>query len=343
LVAIIFMKKKTLLILILCSLNFRAQAETFYSSSLSTFFFSIPACEAKEIDSFFTEFEELGSYTYTVDSMSRLAREVTLPLKTNEFYFGWARRPKLKENFLKVVELIKNNDQESIEAANIKRWARARYIGAKSSGEIGECFPIFTMGGIKYAFGTRVDWVSIDSQTMSEIALYFENISESELILSLSINELIALEAGLIELDAISTLRGIRKATEIFEQNTFLINDKAGGFWSNLSGEFSGNQQQNCTTETYTLLAFLDVLKLNNLIDQEYSYSMITQRPDFFRDPSQSGHVAVELNHPDLSATLVLDSWFEKGGSAAHIITKEDWLSLSLVQANVFNNLVSLP
>lgn len=307
---------------------------------LEKYFNALPPCEAKE----FLDGNVTGAWGTTmgiipVEIISLTAKEVVRPLRSNKVYFGSANYPVFGKNAHRLAQELLRNEISSIEWHLLADAATKRYENAKKNGEIGECFSIETLGGYKYLFSEKKDSISVSAKVMNEIDSLFNNKRNSALPLSQEEKNLLLNKT--LTLEEIYELRSIRKATEIFEKNTVLKYDKAGGFFSNISGEVRGDFQQNCSTEASTYIRFLEVLRNRGLLKHFKVFSRITIHPEFKKDPSRGGHVAVRMNTRKGKA-FILDSWFEPGGSAAHILSLEEWKKLSLAKKNDFKDVVKI-
>lgn len=313
--------------------------DEFENILLKDFFSKLPPCEAKEfLDPAMTA--GWGHFFGRVkrQEISSYASEVVRPTRFNKLYHNHRNRPAFRENAIKLAQELESKGRDDIGKEAIIKLAKQRFENAKARGEVGECIFVDTMGGYKYIFGERRDSIALSKESMEEIEALFGKDSESYKI-PLSERESTLIDEGTFTAEEIYELRGIKKATEVFEKNTVLKDDKAGGFFSNLTGEIVGDFQQNCVTESSTYQNFLSMLKNRGYLKYFSNFSQITQTPPLSRDPTNSGHAAVKLT--SLSGkSVVLDSWFEKGGSPAHLIKESDWLELSLWQTNQFEDVV---
>lgn len=315
---------------------------------LTNFFATISPCDAKEFSdmsaswsSFPRDFFQIGmisSPSLSVEQILQTADEVVRPLRFNKIYLSNKNRPVFRENARKLAEVLKKEGMSSVDLSTLLTTAYRRYESAKDKLEIGECFPVDTLGGYKYFFGIRTDNVALSAEVFKEIESLFRR-DEKSVILSDQEERLV--KTGEFTRPEIIELKAIRKATEIFEKNTILKNDKGGGFFSNLKGEFTGNFQQNCTAESDTYLNFLYILNSRGLLKHFVKFEQITNHPDFNKDPMGADHVAVRMRAQS-NKEVVLDSWFEPGGNASHILSMSDWKGLSLIKPNEFNDLVSI-
>ena len=143
--------------------------------------------------------------------------------------------------------------------------------------------------------------------------------------INLSENEKKLISSKVLTLEEVVELRALKKATEYFESNTILKEDKAGGFFSNLWGQLTGSHQQSCVEEANTLMYFTKVMTWRKNLKYFLTSGLISMRPKIKNDWSQGGHVAVRLANLRTKEIFVLDGWFEKGGASAHILLEQDW------------------
>ena len=277
----------------------------------------------------------------TPQKLRDLAGEIVRPTRFNKLYRSNVSRPDLRDFLNKLADHLEKNGIKRFYADQLESMALFRADNAKKNGEIGECYSLQSFGGAKYVFGTlsRNQTVSVaDEKKIEEIMSkaqerpYHFGEMDGELFKNkrLSIEEL-------------KELKALREASGAFEQATFMKNDEAGGFISNLKGEFAGGDQVNCVLEAKNHTVFLNKLKEKGLLNNfEVSGEATRPMEASTKDLSAGGHVAILLKNKRTGEEFVYDSWFENGGEAAHILALRDWKQLSLDFKNDFKDVVPL-
>ncbi len=285
----------------------------------------------------------IGSKVISVEKIEQLSSEVVRPLRSNKLYQNSLNRPELAKLLKELSSYLKEKGIRYLKCTDLQVAAYDAYAQAKTDKKIGECYQIQTFGGAKYIFGATAREVSITAAQQKEIEDLFSyqskpyhlGLLESELVIK---NQLTVAD--------LKELKAIRKASELFEKATPLRNDDAGGFFSNLKGEIVGGDQLNCDLEAKSHLVFLKSLAQKGIIKNFEVVGSIERKSsitDFKKDISQGGHVAVLLRSKKTGQEIVYDSWFEKGGVAAHILLPDEWRNLSLDFKNEFRDIVPLP
>ena len=313
---------------------------------LTAFFKTADPCHSKNLLDISTSLcgAEMGLMKSTlppisVDRLDLLSSEMVRPLRSNKFYRSHLSRPELAKFLKDLSSYLKGKGVKSLSCGDLNVAAFNAYSRAKSEERIGECYQVRTFGGAKYLLGEVAREISVSPAEQKKIEsllsqsnkpYHFMGQRDSVLMLN-----------GRLTLNDLKELRAIRAASAHFEQATPLRNDKAGGFWSNLKGEITGGDQLNCIQEASTHLGFLRALEQKGLI-KNFEVMGTIERPasDINEELWGTGHVAVRLRSRKTGQEVVYDSWFEKGGEAAHILLPEDWRRLSLVFKNEFLDLV---
>ncbi len=119
-------------------------------------------------------------------------------------------------------------------------------------------------------------------------------------------------------------LRAIRKATKVFGSATILSQDKAGGVLSNLEADWLGRNQMTCNEHAVTFSLFMKTLERRGLLEFFQPLSPISKHPPFTEDWVKQGHVAAALMSRRTGELFIVDTWYERGGEAAHFIKYDD-------------------
>lgn len=210
----------------------------------------------------------------------------------------------------------------SVRLSDIQSLAIARIQEKRSTGEIGECYKIESN---EEPFLQMALWICLSDRIQAEIDVQFKiQIDE----MNLSERERESLNFGRFTLSEISELRALRAASQIFEQNTYLKDDAEGSNWTNIKGELFGGFQFNCWNRTITYNSFIEVLSQRGLLQHFFLDRMVTKRPPIHKDWLNGGHVASRIVSLRTREEFVVDSWYESGGSATHILGFDDWLEL---------------
>lgn len=277
----------------------------------------------------------------TTQKLRDFADEIVRPTRFNKMYQNGVNRPELRDFLNGLADHLEKNGITRLYYEQLENSALYRTDNAKKNGEIGECYNLQSFGGAKYIFQSlsRSQTVSVaDQKKIEEIMSKAQNRAYhfGEMDGELFKNKRLSIEE-------LKELKALREASAAFEKATFLKNDDAGGFFSNLKGEFVGGDQVNCVLEAQNHMVFLNNLKAKGLL-KNFEVSGEAQRPMEVsgKDFSGSGHVAVLLKNKRTGEEFVYDSWFEKGGEAAHIMALRDWKKLSLDLKNDFKDVVPL-
>lgn len=336
--------------------------------SLLTVFIGVDNCLARpanletlsELAFFTSDVCSIQDFTFPKKLVSHLTFDTTMPITVDiveqvadEFTWGTrfaklyipdftTNRYQSGESFFRLAKAMRDLNINEIILTDLRPFAIQKLEQLKLNRTIGECYTINTMEGplvpswrtvnLSADVQTRIDRLFKDSQSV----LTTQN--------KLSDRETKLIAMNILSLEEIIELRALRKATEIFEQNTILSNDMAGGFLNNLWSEAFGGFQQLCTNEALTYQAFVEVLKSRGLLKHFYTGDWVSKRPSIIKDWSKGGHVATRLISERTGKIFVLDSWYEMGGKAAHIMTYEDWYALPITHfGNLnFNDVVEL-
>ncbi len=316
--------------------SFFKKADPCVGMELSAFEIDIPLCETG------MGMMTSSSKTIPVEKLESLAGEIVRPLRFNKLYKSSLNRPELAKLLKDLSAHLKTKGIKYFSCGDLRAAANENYRQAKESQKIGECYQLETFGGIKYVFGAVARNISVTNEQQKKIENLF-SLKSSSYHLGLLDTDLVV--KNRLTIDDLKELAAIRKASELFERSTPLKNDDAGGFFSNLKGEFAGGDQLNCVLEAGSHIVFLKSLIQKGLIQNFEVLGPIRRPPDkknIKKDFSQSGHVAVLLRSKKTGQEIIYDSWFEKGGGAAHILLPEDWHNLSLDFKNEFNDIVPL-
>lgn len=238
-----------------------------------------------------------------------------------------------EKSFFRLAEMMKRFQFSQIVLSEIRPFALAKLDEIKSQGTIGECYPIQTKETPLIAAARTV---AISSTVQNQMDALFRSQSSVKAV-ALSDNERSLMDNRILNNEEIMELRAIRTATKIFESHTILRLDLAGGIWTNLKGELLGQNQLACTEEAETYELFLKVLNARGLLRYFKGDGQISMRPGFLKDWSQGGHVATRLVNLRSRQIFVLDSWYEKGGEAAHILLEDDWRQLPVSSISKIN------
>lgn len=282
------------------------------------------------------------SGTMSVEKIDQLAREIVRPLRSNKLYRGSLNRPELAKFLKEFSQHLKSNGVNYLSCVDLREAAGQAYSQARAKKRVGECYQVQTFGGVKYVFGAVAREVSVSFEDQKKIETLFGAPDKPYHLDSLG-SELVL--RNRLTVDDLKELGAIRKASELFEKATLLRHDDAGGFFSNIKGEFSGGDQLNCAMEAASHTVFLRSLQQKGLIQNFEILDPINRAArlsDIKKDISQSGHTAVRLRSKATGQEIVYDSWFEKGGEPAHILLPEDWHRLSLDFKNEFRDVVPL-
>lgn len=301
--------------------------------------------ELSQGDVYHTLISPLGGFMSTAEMTSQklreLAGEVVRPTRFNKLYTSPVNRPELREFFNGLADHLEKNGITRFYPDQIISSATFRIEAAKKNGEVGECYNLQSFGGPKYIFASisRNQTVSVsDQKKIEEIMSEAQNrpYHFGEMDGELFKNKRLSIEE-------LKELKALREASAAFEKATFLKNDEAGGFISNIKGEFGGGDQVNCVLEAQNHRVFLNKLKDKGLL-KNFEVSGEAKRPMEYskKDLTASGHIAILLKNKRTGEEFVYDSWFEKGGEAAHILSRRDWNNLSLDLKNNFNDVVPL-
>ncbi|MBK9040570.1 MAG: hypothetical protein IPL83_15650 [Bdellovibrionales bacterium] len=210
----------------------------------------------------------------------------------------------------------------SVRLSDIQSRAVAKIQEKRSAGEIGDCYKIESN---EEPILQMARWICLSDRIQAEIDLQFKiRIDE----MNLSESERDSLKSGRLSLSEVSELRALRMASQIFEQNTYLKDDAEGSNWTNIKGELFGGFQFNCWNRTITYNSFIEVLSQRGLLQHFFLARMVTKRPPIHKDWLNGGHVASRIVNLRTKEDFVVDSWYEPGRSATHILGFDDWLEL---------------
>lgn len=183
-----------------------------------------------------------------------------------------------------------------------------RRIGA------GDCYPISVMATMSNEFESIIV-AALPPATQQQIEGYFRHADA----LALTGREQDLLGRGIVDRAEAGELRAIAAASQVLEFNTFLIND-VGGYAGNLPVE--GQLRTTCRNEMQTYYFFLRRLARRGLLQHfEVEDSWAYRRGVF------DGHDAAVLRSRRTGEFLVVDSWHDRGGYPARILTLTDWLA----------------
>lgn len=286
-------------------------------------------------------FGDSKSKPISIEKLEQLANEIVRPARFNKMYRDSLSRPELAKLMSDLARHLQERGMKYIGCDDLRSAVNDAYTEAKKENRIGECYQIETLGGAKYLFGPVARAVSVSPAQQKSIEDLFSTQIPSHL--DRFDTDLILDERFTIE--DLKELRALRKASEMFEQATPLRNDAAGGFFSNLMGELTGGDQLNCNVEASTHIVFLKTLVRKGVLKKFHVVGTIerqAEKSDFRKDIGQTGHVAVLLRSRETGHEVVYDSWFGKGGEAAHILLPDDWRNLNLNFKNDFRNVVPL-
>lgn len=268
---------------------------------------------------------------------------------SNEFVLGgrfakmFSPRPTvyrrhLETTFAKLISLMKAHQVSNISLVELAELA-AKWISEQQANRmIGDCYLIESQ---EEAMLPMARWVCLSWRAQVAIDSLFARSIRSD---DLSLAEEGSIRTGKMQLNELAELRALRAATEIFENETYLKSDRAGGFINNFRGELLGGFQLNCWNRAVTYNSFIEKLSARKLIRFHRLTEMATKRPSIADDWSQGGHVASGIRNVRTGEQYVVETWYEKGGSPAHVLTYDDWFALPVTywRSLNFNDVVEL-
>lgn len=283
--------------------------------------------------------------TISTDRLDQFAKEIVLPTKFSKIYHGSNTHPELKKELQDLSAYLKSKGIKYFNCEDMLNAVSDRYKNALAKKEVGMCYPIQTLGGYSYIFESVSRTVPISFEQQKKIENLFIEKNRKPFHLDDFQTEIISNEQ--LTIDDLKELLAIRKASELFEKATPLRNDEAGTkTLSNLKGEFLGGDQLTCDLEASTHKAFLDSLSQQGLLKNFEVIGQIHRKQEmnltFSKDIALTGHTAVLLRSRSTGREVVYDSWFEKGGDAAHILFPDDWHELKLHFKNQFRDIVPI-
>lgn len=227
-----------------------------------------------------------------------------------------------QQTFSQLAEIMREDSVRQIDLLQFRSLAEQEILKAKEDNKIGECYTIQIRD---LPLRASIRHIALDVETQRQIDRLFilPLIRQSRL----SARENNAYRTGTLNKREIRELRAIRKATELFEQNTELRHDNAGGYISNLHAHLFGDFQLTSEDEAVTFRNFLKTLQARGIMKYfNVENQLVEMQPPFERNWLKLKHKAVALRNKRTGMVYVLDSWYESGGQAAHILTYDDWL-----------------
>ena len=220
---------------------------------------------------------------------------------------------KFKSRLEKLSKLMSKKGINKISQADIVSHAFASYQAQQNNGEIGECYYAFEK--IKKKRDV-LRFVELDLEVQAEMESYFmrkgQHYSHED---SLRIND------KTFSFEEIRELRAIRAATRLFEQSSFLKNDKGGWTGNHLS---LANTTLWCGEEARTMSSFLLQLEEKGLLKEFTALPLILLR---WVALGLNNHAASPIMNKRTGDIFIVDSWQDNGGSSARILTLQDWLN----------------
>lgn len=277
----------------------------------------------------------------TTEKLRQIADEIVHPTRFNKSYHSALNRPELKDFLNGLADHLEKKGLKRFTYEDLRAAGILRVNEAKKKGEVGECYALQSFGGPRYIFGNISRPQNVSPENQEKIESLMKNGQNREYHFGDVDTKLY--KNNRLTIEELKELKALRNASAVFEQSTFLKNDDAGGFISNLKGELLGGDQLNCALEAHNHTVFIQKLKINGLL-KYFSVDETVTRPmkPSKKDLTGGGHVAVVLKNNRTGESFVYDSWFEKGGDHAHILTMEDWKNLSLDFKNDFKDVVPL-
>lgn len=264
----------------------------------------------------------------SIDEVERLSSEFVWGGRWAKYYYSspTVNRYQSRDSFRVLVQIMKEQNVTSINLRDLREIAIQEIERLKKEGLVGEFYIIRT---IEKPLAPANRTITLSLEVQHSIDKLF---SEGSLVRTLPLSDLEkAFEyESRLTVEEIHELRAIRLASEVFEKNTVLKNDSAGGLISNFRAELFGKFQQICCEEAATYEYFLQTLFRRGLQKHFAPSGQISMRPRLFQDPAQVGHVAAKLISRKSSEVLVVDGWYEKGGEAAHVLFESDWRKLPI-------------
>lgn len=269
---------------------------------------------------FYAVFSKSQTPRITTSDLESLAKELKWRLRFNRLYASGIARDAFRENVIRLVQSMRSSGINSLNVEQLSYLAELRLEELKRNGTVGECYEIQSIHRPRM-ITTWKEMVAVSAKNQAKIDRLFQLPLKGQRP-SLTQREMELLQGGSLTREEIGELRAIRKATEVFENATYLKNDYAGGLVNNARSELFGGKQLVCTDEAETYFNFLKVLLRRGLL-RHFAPDGKIDRPDRLL----GGHQATSLYHKRTGQIYVLDSWHEPGGTAAHITRREDWLN----------------
>ena len=233
----------------------------------------------------------------------------------NERYFTtWPKNNVFRKQIISLASQLREDPSLNIKINDVTSEADRRIREARAKGQIGECYKISQVTG---TFNTEwIQMVALPAKAQAQIDELFNPDGHS---VQFTEKEIQLIQSGTVTLNEMIELRAIRMATRIFEQNTVLIYDKAG-FQGNM--DFGGKVRSVCRTEAQTYYFFLRRLQARGLLKHFRPSETWAYRK---RKVALDGHGASLLESRRTGDLIVVDSWHEHGGIAAHLTFFSDW------------------
>lgn len=249
-----------------------------------------------------------------------LAKELKWRLRYNQLYRSNIARDTFRANVIRLARSMRSSEIDLLNMERLSYLAGFRLEELKGNGTVGECYEIQSIHRVRL-LSTWKEMVPVSAESQAKIDRLFRLSLENQRPPP-NPRETEILQAGFLTREEMAELRAIRKATELFENATFLKNDYAGGLINNIRSELLGGRQLVCSDETGTYTNFLMVLARRGLLRH-----FIPGKPIDRPNRLLGGHQAASIYNRRTGETYVLDSWHEPGGTAAHITTRKNWLN----------------
>jgi hypothetical protein len=260
------------------------------------------------------EFYQTFSYyseSYSPAQLQRMLNRLhSVPIRGESNWFSSLSN--IDQTLKKLMNILVKMNLSEIDPKELRAQAQQSWENRKAAEHIGEVYLACSQEGIGANVEPLCDPVIISERAQRSINSEFEyNIRPS--------NDFQLTDEKL----ELRELNSLKRATKIFEDNTYLKDDVGGILGNFVKTMKNGSRLSRCGNETDTYINFVRSLKQQGLLKHiglNRDYQDVIRNGDAFIK-----HQAVLLVGLHTDTQYVLDSWLEGGGKMAHILLRKDW------------------